>query len=226
MNRRGRRLLPLCLATAGLAAARLTLPEAGRSEADLPPPDQQSWVAVKLDAPKPDQGDAATEAPLFSQSGMASWYGKTLQDKSTATGEAFDGRAWTAAHRDLTFGDIARVTNLETGQTVKVRINDRGPYVDGRIIDLSPAAGAQIGIRESGTALVQIEVFASDQVPDAAAPPRRVVQERAKDRSATSQIVRASSPSAMLRRSSTVCREPVRKMAASLCRTTQHRRLG
>jgi rare lipoprotein A len=107
--------------------------------------------------------ETAGPAPGFSQVGTASWYGRPHHGRPTASGERFDMRAMTAAHRDLPFGSIARVTNLETGRSVKVRINDRGPFVDGRILDLSAAAGAALGIKEAGTAEVRIEVLGSDQ---------------------------------------------------------------
>jgi len=103
----------------------------------------------------------ATEQPSFSQIGFASWYGRNHQDKPTANGERFDMSTMTAAHRALPFNSIARVTDLSTGRSIKVRINDRGPYVRNRIIDLSAAAGRQLGIR--GISRVKIEVFASDQ---------------------------------------------------------------
>jgi rare lipoprotein A len=102
-----------------------------------------------------------TEQPTFRQIGFASWYGSDHQDKPTANGEQFDMSALTAAHRALPFNSIARVTNLRTGRSVKVRINDRGPYVRNRIIDLSAAAGRQLGIK--GIARVKVEIFASDQ---------------------------------------------------------------
>ncbi len=72
-------------------------------------------------------------------------------------------RAMTAAHRTLPFGTVVRVTNLENGRTVKVRINDRGPYVTGRIIDLSAKAAADLAITGDGVAKVKVEAFASDQ---------------------------------------------------------------
>jgi len=81
----------------------------------------------------------------------------------TANGEKFDRRAMTAAHRTLPFDTVVRVTNLDTGKTVKVRINDRGPYGGGRIIDVSSAAAVRLEMVEDGTAQVRIEAFASDQ---------------------------------------------------------------
>jgi peptidoglycan lytic transglycosylase len=106
----------------------------------------------------------APERASFTQEGVASWYGKTHQGRLTANGERFDMRALTAAHRSLPFGTVVRVTNLDTGRTVRLRVNDRGPYVGGRILDLSVAAAAALGLKEDGLARVRIDVFASDQV--------------------------------------------------------------
>ena len=105
--------------------------------------------------------------PSFSHVGRASWYGRNHQGLTTASGEAFDMRAMTAAHRELPFGTMVRVTNVETGAAVTVRINDRGPYRRDRIIDLSAAAASALDIKEAGTARVRLEVFDSDQTPEA-----------------------------------------------------------
>jgi rare lipoprotein A len=105
----------------------------------------------------------ATGRPIFTQVGMASWYGKNHDGKTTANGETFDMDALTAAHRTLPFGTVVRVTNLATKRTIKVRINDRGPYAEGRIIDLSARAARDLGIADHGVARVRIEQFASDQ---------------------------------------------------------------
>ena len=88
------------------------------------------------------------------QRGAASWYGPGFHGRRTASGEAFNANAMTAAHRSLPFGTRVRVVNERTGRSVVVRINDRGPYVRGRIIDLSHAAARAIGF--SGTAKVAI----------------------------------------------------------------------
>ncbi|MBV9523651.1 MAG: septal ring lytic transglycosylase RlpA family protein [Alphaproteobacteria bacterium] len=103
------------------------------------------------------------EAPSFTQEGLASWYGKAHEGHKTASGEPFDMHAMTAAHRSLPFDTILRVTDLDTGRMVKVRINDRGPYAAGRIIDLSAKAAGALGITEGGVGRVRIEVFASDR---------------------------------------------------------------
>ncbi|WP_035990270.1 septal ring lytic transglycosylase RlpA family protein [Leptolyngbya sp. KIOST-1] len=91
--------------------------------------------------------------------GMASWYGPGFHGRQSASGEVFNQNALTAAHRTLPFGTQVRVTNLSTGQSVVVRINDRGPFSGGRVIDLSAAAASQIGLRASGVGRVQIDVL-------------------------------------------------------------------
>ena len=103
------------------------------------------------------------EMPTYMQQGRASWYGPQHDGKTTANGERFDMTELTAAHRSLPFGTIVRVTNRSTGEMVRVRINDRGPYEKHRIIDLSDAAAKAVGIHDKGTAPVRLEVFASDQ---------------------------------------------------------------
>lgn len=103
------------------------------------------------------------ERPSFTQIGLASWYGSSFHRRQTASGERFDMHAMTAAHRTLPFDTVVRVTNLENGRMVKVRINDRGPYVKGRIIDLSAEAAGDLAITENGVAKVKVEAFPADQ---------------------------------------------------------------
>jgi len=91
--------------------------------------------------------------------GWASWYGPGFQGQRTASGEPFNPRALTAAHRTLPFGTRVRVTNLRNGQTVVVRINDRGPHVPGREIDLSARAAQALGLIPMGAAPVRLEVL-------------------------------------------------------------------
>ena len=93
------------------------------------------------------------------EKGKACWYGSEFQGKPTASGEAFDMNKMTAAHRKLPFNTIVLVKNLENGRTVKVRINDRGPWTRGRLIDLSKAAAAEIGMLSAGVVPVRIEVL-------------------------------------------------------------------
>ena len=104
-----------------------------------------------------------SERPTFSELGLASWYGRGHHGKRTANGERFDMNHMTAAHKTIELGTVVRVTNLETGDTVKVRVTDRGPYIRGRIVDLSDKAARRLGIREAGIARVRVEIFASDQ---------------------------------------------------------------
>jgi rare lipoprotein A len=85
--------------------------------------------------------------PALAQSGGASWYGPGFHGHRTANGERFNTHAFTAAHRSLPFGARVRVTNTDNGRSVVVRINDRGPFVGGRVIDLSQASARAIGIR-------------------------------------------------------------------------------
>src|SRR5689334_2402590 len=89
--------------------------------------------------------------------GLASWYGRKFHGQKTASGEVYDMFAMTAAHKTLPIPSYAKVTNVKTGQSVVVRINDRGPFHSGRIIDLSYAAAARIGIVQAGSGLVEVE---------------------------------------------------------------------
>jgi rare lipoprotein A len=119
----------------------------GRRET-LPPP--VVTPQVKEETPN-------AERPKVDQVGNASWYGPAQDGKETASGEPFDQKKLTAAHRTLPLGTKAVVTNLETGKSVEVTINDRGPHVKGRKIDLSRAAAQKIGMSTKGVAKVKIE---------------------------------------------------------------------
>ena len=103
--------------------------------------------------PAPGRGD---NAPV--QRGLASWYGRDFHGLPTAEGEPFDMNAYTAAHRSLPLGTRVRVRNLENGRAVVVRINDRGPYKRGVIIDLSRRAAADLGMVRAGRVPVRVEV--------------------------------------------------------------------
>jgi rare lipoprotein A len=95
---------------------------------------------------------------VWKEQGIASWYGKKFHGRRTASGERYDMHQLTAAHKTLPFGTRVRVTNLDNGRRVVVRINDRGPFIKGRIIDLSYAAARQVEMLEAGTARVRVEV--------------------------------------------------------------------
>jgi len=99
-------------------------------------------------------------SPLFAfESGQASWYGGKFQGRQTANGEIFDTNKLTAAHKTLPFNTIVRVTNLSNSSHVDVRINDRGPFVEGRVIDLSRAAADKIDMTLSGIAVVKLDII-------------------------------------------------------------------
>lgn len=90
------------------------------------------------------------------ETGGASWYGPGFHGRRTASGERFDQNAMTCAHRTARFGTHLRVTDTRTGRSIVCRVNDRGPFVSGRIVDLSKAAAARLGILSRGTARVTI----------------------------------------------------------------------
>lgn len=94
--------------------------------------------------------------PKYDKKGQASWYGDKYHGKPTATGEIFNKNAITAAHKTLPLNSMLHVTNLETGESIMVRLNDRGPFIDGRIIDLSEAAARELGVIHHGTARVRV----------------------------------------------------------------------
>lgn len=96
---------------------------------------------------------------------MASWYGPPYANRKGADGTVYDQNAMTAAHRTLPMGTIVRVTNVANGQSVTVKITDRGPFVDGRILDLSLAAAKAIDVYRPGTAKVRVEAFAAPVKP-------------------------------------------------------------
>jgi rare lipoprotein A len=92
------------------------------------------------------------------QQGLASWYGRAFAGKATASGEPFRPYKRTAAHKSLPFGSVVRVRRTDTGEQVRVVINDRGPFVQGRIIDLSRRAARRVDMLSDGVAPVEIEV--------------------------------------------------------------------
>lgn len=94
--------------------------------------------------------------PSYEEVGMASWYGDRFHGRPTATGEPFDMNALTAAHKTLPLPGLVEVTNLANGRSVVLRINDRGPFVDGRIIDLSRAAAQELGLLDQGVGRVRV----------------------------------------------------------------------
>lgn len=100
------------------------------------------------------------------ETGVASWYGEPFHGKLTANGEVYDMYAISAAHQELPFGTVVRVTNLDNDMSIDVRINDRGPFVKNRIIDLSYAAAVEIDMIGPGTAQVTLEILYLPDVPE------------------------------------------------------------
>ncbi len=105
----------------------------------------------------------------YNETGIASWYGPGFDGKRTANGEIFDTNGLTAAHKTLPMPSMLRVTNLENGRSIAVRVNDRGPFSAGRIIDLSRRGAQLLGFIERGTARVRVEIMAEDSQSLAAA---------------------------------------------------------
>lgn len=143
----------LCIALFAFIACRA--PQAKTSAAD---PAQQA----KTDGGDPvlQDGLAADERgqQAVMSEGYASWYGKELQGRPTASGENFDMNKMTAAHRDFPMNSLVLVKNIDNGKKAMVKVNDRGPYVEGRIIDVSYAAARELGFAEKGVAKVQLEL--------------------------------------------------------------------
>ena len=114
-------------------------------------------ICFAAEAPRPPA------EPVVKEHGKASFYANKFQGRKTATGERFRQRGKTAASKTLPLGTKAKVTNTRTGKSTTVRINDRGPFVDGRVIDLSKRAAEEIGLKEDGVAPVVVEARPSAQ---------------------------------------------------------------
>jgi rare lipoprotein A len=154
----------LCLV--GFAMADLLFIGAAGLGPKIPPMPRSQVVVVPLPPPPaPPDARPAIDPSAFdtiapNQTGVASWYGDDWQGRITASGQPFDEKKLTAAHRTLPLNTRVRVTNLKTGQSVEVTITDRGPYTDGRVIDLSKAAAKKIGMVKEGLVPVRIESVA------------------------------------------------------------------
>jgi len=132
-------------------------------------------LALASSAALAQDGEATGEMPIVAEapsaspveviehlgSGRASYYGRRFHGRPTASGEAFDMHAMTAAHRTLPFGSLVRVTNVANGRSVVVRINDRGPFHGNRVIDVSRAAATELGLIAPGSGEVDLELLAS-----------------------------------------------------------------
>ncbi|MFC4723832.1 septal ring lytic transglycosylase RlpA family protein [Glycocaulis abyssi] len=160
--------LGVCAAMAGLmvAACSQTGEPARPAIAATPAAASPAHLVAIAGSTAPDP---LTQAPRRSQTGLASWYGERFHGRLTASGEVYDMHALTAAHPDLPLRSLARVTRLDTGASVVVRINDRGPFVEGRIVDLSRAAAQVLNLIEDGLAEVRVEAFGPADPHDRAA---------------------------------------------------------
>jgi peptidoglycan lytic transglycosylase len=150
--------IALCLVLSGCATSRPPSPSPQPEvKTETKPETRPEAQPEASPVPKPDA--KPEPAPSGGQTGEASWYGEPHHGRTTASGETYDMNQLTAAHRTLPLGTRVLVTNLKNGRAVEVRINDRGPTVEGRIIDLSFAAAKELGAVPSGTIPVRIRVI-------------------------------------------------------------------
>src|SRR6478735_8264830 len=161
------------------AISGLALAAAGCGTTPVAPPPLNNAVTVTRNAGvykvgNPYQIDNVWyyphEQPDYDETGIASWYGPTFYGKSTANGETYDGNALTAAHRTLPMPVNVRVTNLDNGKSIIVRVNDRGPYARGRIIDLSRHAAELLDVVQTGTARVRVTYLGRANINGAPPP--------------------------------------------------------
>jgi len=129
-----------------------------------PPPSIPATTPVPEPDPEPAEPEISVPPdakPLYTETGIASWYGPPYHNRLASNGQIYDMHAMTAAHRTLPLNSIVRVTNLRTGRSTLVRITDRGPFIEGRILDLSLAAAKAIDVWRAGLAPVKLEVLQS-----------------------------------------------------------------
>ena len=190
------RLLHLCasvcigcfIAGCGTAPKKAEAPSGGKYYQDDGPPETvppniaETPDAVPRDEPfhrfanRPYTVFGQTYVPVVNKQptrerGLASWYGRKFHGQKTASGEVYDMFGMTAAHKTLPLPSYVRVTNVKNGKSVVVRVNDRGPFLANRIIDLSYAAAEKLGIARAGSALVEVERILPGEAEPAALPP-------------------------------------------------------
>ena len=136
-----------------VSAQETVAPQTESPQKESPQKEESKIEEVQIDEP---QKEAAKEGVV----GIASYYAAKFHGKRTASGEKFSQKVLTAAHLTLPFGTLLKVTNLQNMKSVIVRVNDRGPHVRGRIVDLSRAAAELIGLRHTGTARVELQILA------------------------------------------------------------------
>src|SRR5690242_10389029 len=160
------RRLPLLLAMAGLAgcATQAPPPAPPQAVASYQPPSPPAPPPQPVVTPhQPPAVPPLADGPFFTETGLASFYGRAHAGKRTASGERFDHRDFTAAHRTLAFGTLLRVTNLSNGRAVTVEVTDRGPHIKTRVIDISLAAARALHMQKKGITRVKLEAFQDDQ---------------------------------------------------------------
>ena len=161
--------LCLFLASCSHKPARVAVaPAPPVDETEQPLPEGTPPTADKPTSSPDSYPSAAAEInreakPVEVETGIASWYGAPYHNRRGSNGEVYDMNAMTAAHRTLPLGSVVRVTNLQSEKSAVVRITDRGPFIEGRIIDLSQAAAKQIGLVQKGTGRVRVEVLKTPQ---------------------------------------------------------------
>ncbi|WP_207460413.1 septal ring lytic transglycosylase RlpA family protein [Azospirillum sp. SYSU D00513] len=170
-------ILPKAIGLA-LCAAALALPAAAHE-------------SKKVEAPPLQVEQTEDGEPALVHEGEASFYGKGFHGKKTATGERFDQNKATAASRELPLGTKATVTNQENGKSIDVMINDRGPYVDGRVIDLSQGAAKKLDMIEDGVAPVRVEAVPSEQPTEKA---KEKIESKAEETAAENQTAENPQP--------------------------------
>lgn len=165
------RHLLVSLMILGLAACASSKPSVDVSDRPTPPPEREVAEPARV---SPERGGFKVGGPYriagrwyypreqydYVEVGTASWYGPGFHGRVTANGEVYDQNALTAAHRTLQMPSVVRVTNLHNGRSVLLRVNDRGPFADNRIIDVSQRAADMLGFRERGLARVKVELLA------------------------------------------------------------------
>jgi len=157
-------------ALVALTAAALVLAACAGGSGDGARPVAQKVGIYKVGQPYQINGTWYYPAEDFEydETGIASWYGEAFHAKTTANGEIFDLNGLTAAHKTLPMPSIVQVTNLENGRSLKLRVNDRGPFVRGRIIDVSRRAAQLLGFEEQGTAKVRVQILVPESIQVAA----------------------------------------------------------
>jgi rare lipoprotein A len=139
-----------------------------QAHVDVPPPpapSAETTGTVPSTTATAEPTIPAGTLPLVTETGLASWYGPPYHNRRASNGEVYDMHAMTAAHRTFPLGSIVRVTNVKTGHAALVRITDRGPFIPGRIVDLSLAAAHKVDVWQPGVAPVKVELMQSPVLP-------------------------------------------------------------